>query len=181
MSIYKYEYTSIEGRPVKMSEYSGKVVLIVNTASECGFTPQYEGLQKLYEKYKDQGLEIIGFPSNQFKGQEPGSDEEIATFCQVRFGVTFPLSQKVEVRGENAIPLYQYLTSQKGFKGFGKDLKAKDFETMLKSIYKDSYGDDQIKWNFTKFLVDREGKVYNRYEPTVEPEDMAKDIEGLLA
>src|SRR5690554_5820783 len=90
MSIYNYEYTSIEGRPVKMSEYSGKVVLIVNTASECGFTPQYEGLQKLYEKYKDQGLEIIGFPSNQFKGQEPGSDEEIATFCQVRFGVTFP-------------------------------------------------------------------------------------------
>src|SRR5690554_135816 len=181
MSIYNYEYTSIEGKPVKMSEYSGKVVLIVNTASECGFTPQYEGLQKLYEKYKDQGLEIIGFPSNQFKGQEPGSDEEIATFCQVRFGVTFPLSQKVEVRGENAIPLYQYLTSQKGFKGFGKGLKAKVFETMLKSIYKDSYSDDQIKWNFTKFLVDREGKVYNRYEPTVEPEDMAKDIEGLLA
>jgi glutathione peroxidase len=180
MSIYNYEYTSIEGRPVKMSEYSGKVVLIVNTASECGFTPQYEGLQKLYENYKDQGLVVIGFPSNQFKGQEPGSDEEIASFCQVRYGVTFPLSQKVDVRGENATSLYQYLISQKGFKGLGKGLKAKGLEQMLKGIYKEGYKDDQIKWNFTKFLIDHEGNVAGRYEPTIEPKDMAEDIEGLL-
>lgn len=180
MSIYDFEYTSIEGKPVKMSEYKGKALLIVNTASKCGFAPQYEGLQALHEKYKDEGLVVLGFPSNQFMDQEPGTNEEVANVCQVRFGVTFPLSQKVDVREESATPLYQYLTSEKGFEGMGKGLKAKSFELMLKAKYNKSYNDAQIKWNFTKFLVDREGKVFGRYESTVEPKDMEKDIVELL-
>lgn len=114
MSIYDYEYISIENQPVKMSGYRDKVMLIVNTASKCGFTPQYKGLEELYEKYKDRRFEIIGFPCNQFMEQEPGSEKEIAEFCNIRYGVTFPLSQKVDVRDDTAIPLFQYLTSQKG-------------------------------------------------------------------
>ncbi len=180
MSVYDYEYTSIEKKPVKMSEYEGKVLLIVNTASKCGFTPQYKGLEELYKKYKDQGFEVIGFPCNQFMGQEPGDEKDISEFCSVRYGVTFPLSGKVEVREENAIPLYKYLTSQKGFKGLGKGVKAKGMELMLKGRYKDGYTDDQIKWNFTKFLIDRRGNVVDRFEPTVEPKDIASDIEKLL-
>ncbi|QAT41832.1 glutathione peroxidase [Aminipila luticellarii] len=180
MSIYDYEYTSIENKPVQMSDYKGKVLLIVNTASKCGFTPQYKGLEELYQKYKNQDFTIIGFPCNQFMEQEPGSEQDIAEFCSVRYGVTFPLSQKVEVRDENAIPLYQYLTAQKGFEGMGKGVKAKTFELMLKGRYKDTFSDSQIKWNFTKFLIDRNGNVISRYEPTVEPEDIADDIEKLL-
>ena len=180
MSIYDYGYTSIENRPVQMSEYKGKVVLIVNTASKCGFTPQYEGLEALYRKYRDRGFAVIGFPCNQFMEQEPGSGREISEFCSVRYGVTFPLSQKVEVRGENAIPLYQYLTAQKKFEGFGKGVKAKTMELMLKARYRDGFPDPQIKWNFTKFLIDRDGTVVSRYEPTVEPEELAGDIEKLL-
>ncbi len=180
MSVYEFEYTSIENRPVKMSEYSGKVLLIVNTASKCGFTQQYQGLEELYKKYKEQGFSVIGFPCNQFMEQEPGTEEEIAEFCQLRFGVTFPLSKKVDVRDETAIPLYKYLTAQKGFEGLGKGLKVKAFETMLKAKYKSGFSDSQIKWNFTKFLIDREGNVVARYEPTVEPADIAADIEKLL-
>lgn len=180
MSIYDYQYTSIENKPVQMSEYKGNVLLIVNTASKCGFTPQYEGLEALYQKYKDRGFSVIGFPCNQFMEQEPGSGEEILQFCSVRYGVTFPLSQKVDVRDETAIPLYQYLTSQKGFQGLGKGVKAKALELMLKARYKDGFPDEQIKWNFTKFLIDRDGNVAARYEPTVEPMDIADDIEKLL-
>lgn len=180
MSIYDFEYTSIEGKQIKMSEFEGKVLLIVNTASKCGFTPQYQGLQELYELYHDQGFVVIGFPCNQFMDQEPGSEHEIADFCSIRYGVTFPLSQKVDVRDESAIPLYKYLTSQKGFEGFGKGVKAKSMEVMLKGKYKKEYTDSQIKWNFTKFLVDRQGKVFGRYEPTVEPKEMTQDIKVLL-
>ncbi|ADY55702.1 Peroxiredoxin [Syntrophobotulus glycolicus DSM 8271] len=180
MSVYDYEYTSIENRPVQMSEYQGQVVLIVNTASKCGFTPQYKGLEELYRRYRDQGFTVIGFPCNQFMEQEKGSNEQISEFCSVRYGVTFPLSQKVDVRGETAIPLYQYLTSQKGFEGLGKGIKAKALELTLKARYKDGFADEQIKWNFTKFLIDRNGKVVSRYEPIVEPKDIASDIEKLL-
>lgn len=180
MSVYDYEYTSIENEPVKMSEYQGKVLLIVNTASKCGFTPQYEGLEALYEKYKERGLEIIGFPCNQFMEQEPGSEKEIAEFCTIRYGVTFPLSQKVDVRDETAIPLYKYLTEQKGFEGLGKGVKAKAFAAMLKARYKDGFHDNQIKWNFTKFLIDRNGEVVKRFESATEPSDIAGDIEKLL-
>lgn len=180
MSIYDYSYTSIENQPVQMSEYHGKVLLIVNTASKCGFTPQYAGLEELYRKYQDRGFVVVGFPCNQFMGQEPGDEHAISEFCSVRYGVTFPLSQKVEVRDENATALYRYLTAQKGFEGLGKGVKAKAMELMLKERYKGGFSDPQIKWNFTKFLIDREGNVVSRYEPTVEPEDIAGDIEKLL-
>ncbi len=180
MSVYDYEYTSIENKPVQMSINKGKVLLIVNTASKCGFTPQYKGLEELYQKYNDRGFTVIGFPCNQFMEQEPGSNEEISEFCSVRYGVTFPLSQKVDVRDDTAIPLYKYLTSQKDFQGLGSGIKAKSMEVMLKARYKDGYADPQIKWNFTKFLIDREGNVVSRYEPTVVPEDIAGDIEKLL-
>ena len=180
MSVYDYEYTSIEDRPVKISEYKGKVLLIVNTASKCGFTPQYKGLEEFYRQYKDRGLTVIGFPCNQFMEQEPGSEREISEFCSVRYGVTFPLSKKVDVRDETAIPLYRYLTSQKGFAGLGRGMKAKTMELMLRARYKDGFSDAQIKWNFTKFLIDRDGNVVSRYEPTVEPKDIAGDIEKFL-
>ena len=180
MSVYDYTYTSIEGKPVKMSDYAGKALLIVNTASKCGFAPQFQGLEELYKQYRDRGFEVIGFPCNQFMDQEPGDEQAISEFCSVRYGVTFPLSAKVDVREGSAIPLYNYLTSQKGFEGLGKGLKSKAFEMMLKARYKDSYKDSQIKWNFTKFLIDKSGGVVARYEPTVEPKNIAPDIEKLL-
>lgn len=180
MSIYDYEYTSIENKQVQMSQYQGKVLLIVNTASKCGFTPQYKGLEELYQSYKDRGFTVIGFPCNQFMEQEPGDEQAISEFCSVRYGVTFPLSKKVDVRDEGTIPLYQYLTAQKNFTGLGKGLKAKAMELMLRRKYKDGFTDSQIKWNFTKFLIDRDGNVVSRYEPTVEPKDIADDIEKLL-
>jgi glutathione peroxidase len=180
MTVYDYEYTSIENKTVPMTEYKGQVLLIVNTASKCGFTPQYKGLEELYKQYRDKGFSVIGFPCNQFMGQEPGGESEISEFCSVRYGVTFPLSQKVDVRDDTAIPLFQYLASQKGFEGFGKGVKAKAMEVMLKSKYKSGFEDSQIKWNFTKFLIDKGGNVVSRYEPTVEPKDIACDIEKLL-
>ncbi len=180
MSIYDYAYTSIEGKPVSMKEYEGKVLLIVNTASKCGFAPQFQGLEELYQKYKERGLEIIGFPCNQFMDQEPGDAKTIAEFCTVRYGVTFPLSDKVDVRDQGAIPLYRHLTERKGFEGMGKGLKNKAFEMTLKARYRGGYSDDQIKWNFTKFLVDRRGEAVARFEPPVEPKDIAPFIESLL-
>ena len=180
MYFYDYEYTSIENKPVKMSEYRDKVLLIVNTASKCGFAPQYKGLEELYQQYKDKGLVVIGFPCNQFMGQEPGSEQDISEFCSLRYGVTFLLSQKVDVRGENALPLYRHLTSQKGFEGLGKGIKAKAIELTLKPKYKGNFSDDQVKWNFTKFLIGRDGSVVSRYEPTVDPKNIADDIEKLL-
>lgn len=180
MSIYDYAYTSIEGNPVSMSDYKGKVVLIVNTASKCGFAPQYEGLEALYQRYRDQGFEVIGFPCNQFMDQEPGDEAAISEFCSVRYGVTFPMSAKADVRGDNAIPLFRYLTKQKGFEGMGKGIKNKAFDMMLKAKYKDGYKDSQVKWNFTKFLVDRQGEVAARFEPVVEPADIAVHIGKLL-
>lgn len=180
MSIYDYAYTSIEGNPVSMSDYKGKVVLIVNTASKCGFAPQYEGLEALYQRYRDQDFEVIGFPCNQFMDQEPGDDAAISEFCSVRYGVTFPMSAKADVRGDDAIPLFRYLTEQKGFEGMGKGIKNKAFDMMLKAKYKDGYKDSQVKWNFTKFLVDRQGEVAARFEPVVEPADIAVHIGKLL-
>ena len=180
MSVYDYAYTSIEGNPVSMSQYKGKVVLIVNTASICGFAPQYEGLETLYQRYRDQGFEVIGFPCNQFMDQEPGDEAAISEFCSVRYGVTFPMSAKADVRGDDAIPLFRYLTKQKGFEGMGKGIKNKAFDMMLKARYKDGYKDSQVKWNFTKFLMDRQGEVTARFEPVVEPAETAAYIEKLL-
>lgn len=180
MSIYNYQYTSIEGKPTDMTEYKGRVLVIVNTASKCGFAPQFAGLEDLYRQYKDRGFEVIGFPCNQFMDQEPKDEKAISEFCTLRYGVTFPMSSKVDVREDSAIPLFKYLTAQKGFEGTGKGVKAKAFEMMLKAKYKDGYKDDQIKWNFTKFLIDREGAVVARFEPMVEPKDISADIEKLL-
>jgi glutathione peroxidase len=157
-SIYDFSVTTIEGQPLTLSTYKNKVLLIVNTASQCGFTPQYQGLQALYDKYASQGLEILGFPCNQFGQQEPGSASEIQSFCETRFGVKFPLFQKVDVNGSNAHPLFQYLT--KAAPGL--------------------FGTETVKWNFTKFLVDRNGRVIERYASMAKPEDLDKAIQKLL-
>ncbi|TLS49720.1 glutathione peroxidase [Paenibacillus antri] len=158
MSVYDFSARTIRGEERSMSDYRGKVLLIVNTASECGFTPQYKGLQELYEKYRDAGLEILGFPCNQFGGQEPGDEAAIAGFCETNFGVTFPLFAKVDVNGDDAHPLFKYLTKQ------------------APGIL----GTRSIKWNFTKFLVDREGNVVTRFASTDKPEDLERDIQKYL-
>lgn len=157
MSIYDFTVKDPKGNDVSLSDYKGKVLLIVNTATGCGFTPQYEGLEKIYREYKDQGFEILDFPCNQFLNQAPGSDEEISNFCTLKYDTTFPRFKKVDVNGENAIPLYKWLKEQKG------------------GILGNS-----IKWNFTKFLVDRDGKVVGRFSPTTPPSKIEGDIKKLL-
>jgi len=157
-SIYDFSVADIHGERQKLDRYKDKVVLVVNVASKCGFTPQYKGLEALYEKLHGRGLEVLGFPCNQFGAQEPGNEAEIAQFCDLNYGVTFPLFAKIDVNGSSAAPLYQYLKKAKpGLLGF-----------------------EAIKWNFTKFLVDRKGKVVERYAPNVEPQAIADDIEKLL-
>jgi glutathione peroxidase len=158
MSIYNYNVKDIRGNQHDLKEFAGKAVLIVNTASKCGFTPQYADLQKLYEAWHERGLEILAFPCDQFGHQEPGSDTEIQQFCQLNYGVTFPVLSKIEVNGENAHPLFRYLTEQKPT----------------------PQGCD-IQWNFTKFLVDQNGNIVERYEPSVKPDDLIPQIEKLLA
>ncbi len=157
MNLYDYTVKDAEGNEVSLKEYQGKVLLIVNTATGCGFTPQYEGLQNLYEKYREKGLEILDFPCNQFGNQAPGTEEEIEDFCQSRYGVTFRLFQKICVNGENEEPLYTYLKAQKG-----------------------GVMGSRIKWNFTKFLVDRNGSVVERFAPTTTPEQIDEKVAALL-
>lgn len=157
MSVYDVAVTTINGEQQTLAPYKGKVLLIVNTASKCGLTPQYKGLQELHERYQDKGLVVLGFPCNQFAGQEPGSEEEIAAFCDRTYGVTFPLFAKVDVNGPNTHPLYQYLKSHAP-EGNGAD----------------------IEWNFAKFLVSRDGQVAKRIDPRVQPEELTGDIEALL-
>lgn len=180
MGFYDYSYQSIEGKQVSLSEYRNKVVVIVNTASKCGFAPQYEGLQRLYDTYKNKGLVIVGFPCNQFMEQEPGSNEQVSDLCKLRFGVTFPLSAKISVRGDDIHPLYEYLTQNTAFHGFGKGLKGKGMEAMLRAKYGKAFTDSAIKWNFTKFLIDRDGNIAGRYEPTQTPEEMEHAIKECL-
>ncbi|SEP31310.1 glutathione peroxidase [Propionispora vibrioides] len=181
MNIYDFQVKNMDGKTVSLADFKGKVLLIVNTASKCGFTPQYEELQALYNDYAGQGLEILGFPSNQFAEQEPGSNEEVRQFCQLTYGVSFPLFEKTEVRGKNAHPLFVYLTEQAPFRGFdsGHPIAGK-LEEVLKERFPELLEGDGIKWNFTKFLVNREGKVVGRYEPTTSPSAMKPDIEKLL-
>ena len=181
MGIYDFTVKTSKGVEKNLGEYKGKVLLIVNTASKCGFTPQFEGLQKLYDAYKARGLEILGFPCNQFAEQEPGSSEEAQTFCKLNYGVKFQIFEKGDVRGETAQPLFKYLTAQKKFEGFDPNhpIAAKLTE-VLKANFPEYLEGDGIKWNFTKFLVDREGNVVKRFEPTTDPADIAKDIEALL-
>lgn len=157
MNIYELTVKDAEGRERSLSEFGGKVLLIVNTATGCGFTPQYEGLQTLYERYREQGLEILDFPCNQFGGQAPGSDEEIVDFCQINYGVSYPQFSKIEVNGKNESPLYTFLKGEKG-----------------------GFMGSRIKWNFTKFLVDREGRVVERFAPAVTPEKIEERIKELL-
>ncbi len=177
--IYDFKTLSNKGAEVDFAQYEGKVLMIVNTASKCGFTPQYDGLEALYQKYKDQGLVIIGFPCDQFAGQEPGSNDEIAEFCRLNHGVTFPLMAKTDVNGPNAEPIFEYLKSQAPTEEY-KGLKAKATRTMLKGLSKSVEKESDILWNFTKFLVSRDGSIVKRYAPVTTPEDIEKDIEGLL-
>ncbi|WP_054939249.1 MULTISPECIES: glutathione peroxidase [Paenibacillus] len=158
MSIYDFEANTLRGQEESLSKYKGKVLLVVNTASKCGFTPQYKGLQEVYDKFKDRGFEVLGFPSNQFAGQEPGESEDIAEFCEINYGVTFPMYEKVDVKGDDAHPLFKYLS--------------KEAPGLL--------GSKSVKWNFTKFLVDQEGRVLKRFSPQTTPDQIEADIAKLL-
>ena len=181
MDIYGFEVKAMNGTMVPLSDYKGKVILVVNTATGCGFTPQYEDLQKIYDEFKDKGLEILDFPCNQFREQAPGSDEEIHSFCKGRFGITFPQFSKIDVIGENADPLFKYLSENTKFEGFGKGLKVKLLSAAVKSVDKDYQNNSNVKWNFTKFLIGRDGNIIARFEPTVGMEEVraavAKAIE----
>jgi glutathione peroxidase len=157
-NFYEYSANSLQGKDISMETYKGKVILVVNTASKCGLTPQYEGLEKLYREYKDKGLVILGFPCNQFAGQEPGSEKEISEGCLINYGVSFPMFAKIDVNGETAHPIYKY----------------------LKSELKGGILGSSIKWNFAKFLIDKNGNPYKRFSPTTTPDKLVKDIEKLL-
>lgn len=180
-NFYDFEAEDMKCNVHKMEEYRGNVVLIVNTATRCGFTPQYDALQDIYEKYRDAGLEILDFPCNQFGNQAPGTNEEIATFCDAKFGITFKHYSKIEVNGENAHPLYRFLKNSKGFQGFDE---ANPLTPMLVSqlerIHPDYASTSDIKWNFTKFLIDRNGNVVERFEPTTSMEIVEEKIKELL-
>jgi glutathione peroxidase len=156
-NIYQFQAELLDGQEQSLSAYAGKVLLIVNTASKCGFTPQFSGLEKIYQQFKDQGLEVLGFPCNQFGGQDPGSNSEIGAFCQKNYGVSFPMFAKVNVKGPEAHPVFRYLTNNsKGILGSG------------------------IKWNFTKFLIGRDGRIIQRFAPTTKPESLQEEIEKAL-
>ena len=177
--IYDFKTLSNKGAEVDFAQYEGKVLMIVNTASKCGFTPQYDGLEALYQKYKDQGFVIVGFPCDQFAGQEPGSNEEIAEFCRINHGVTFPLMAKVEVNGEGEHPVFTYLKSAAPTENY-EGLKAKATRTLLKGLSKSVRKDSDILWNFTKFLINRDGTLVKRFAPVAEPGSFEKDIEEML-
>lgn len=175
--IYDYKVKNVEGNEVSMGDYKGKVLLIVNTATGCGFTPQYEGLQKIYDKYKEKGLEILDFPCNQFFEQAPGSNEEIVNFCKANFGTVFETFAKIEVNGENADELYKFL--KKEAPKAVEDSASEGFYSMLSEKGFTTTGDD-IKWNFTKFLINKEGDVIERFAPTYEPQRIEEKIKSLL-
>ncbi|AWI04923.1 glutathione peroxidase [Clostridium drakei] len=181
MSIYDYKVIGIDGEEISLEKYKGKVLIIANTASKCGFTPQYADLEKLYNEYNKQGLEILGFPCNQFAEQEPGNNKEVKNFCQLNYGVSFPLFEKINVRGASAHPLFKYLSEEIPFKGL--DLNHPGGQILynfLKEQFPEYLIGNSIKWNFTKFLVDKEGNVVGRFEPTTEPLAMVSEIEKLL-
>ncbi|WP_018755705.1 glutathione peroxidase [Paenibacillus terrigena] len=181
MTINNYALETIKGEQANLSDYQGKVLVIVNTASKCGFTSQYEGLQNLYAAYQSQGLEVLGFPCNQFGGQEPGDNNEVDSFCQINYGVNFPLFAKIDVKGANAHPLFQQLTEEAPFAGFNLDEPAgARFHSMFENNMPEELKSNAIKWNFTKFLIDREGHVIKRYESYETPQSMKEDIEKLL-
>ena len=181
-SIYDFTVKDIKGHDVSLKNYEGKVLLIVNVASKCGLTPQYEGLETLYKQYKDQGLEILAFPCNQFLEQEPGTNEEILDFCSVNYNVTFPLFDKIDVNGKDESPLYTFLKSKAPFKGYPEGYeKFADQLTMIHQKTGSGFEKgDAIKWNFGKFLISKDGKTILRFEPMVAPADLKADIEKML-
>ena len=179
-TVYDFTVKDRKGNQVSLNEYAGKVLLIVNTATGCGFTPHYEPLEAMYKDMKDQGLEILDFPCNQFANQAPGSEDEIHQFCTLKFGADFPQFAKIDVNGENASPLYAYLATEKPFAGFGKGLKNAALNKFAEMNNK-QFGDKAyIKWNFTKFLVNREGKVVARFEPTVDMKEVRAAVAAEL-
>lgn len=179
MKIYDFKALTSRGKELDFAQFEGKVLLIVNTASKCGFTPQYDGLEALYKKYKDQGLVILGFPCDQFAHQEPGSNGQIEEFCRLNHGVTFQLMAKSDVNGENANPVFEYLKAAAPTEEY-KGLKAKAAHAMLKRISKSVEKESDILWNFTKFLISKDGKTIKRFAPTAEPKDFEQEIVNLL-
>lgn len=180
MSFYNYTVPTADGNELSMKEFEGKVVLIVNTATGCGFTPQYEPIGDMYDKYHDQGFEVLDIPCNQFAGQAPGIDEEICEFCKLQYKTKFPQMKKSDVNGENQLELYKFLKEQKGFEGFGKGLKATGLSVVVKRVDQDYKNNPDIKWNFTKFVVDRSGNVVARFEPTAKMEEVEKLVASLI-
>lgn len=180
MSIYDYQAVDISGQPRSLADYRGKLLLIVNVASKCGLTPQYEGLEALYQRHRQQGLEILGFPCDQFGHQEPGTEAEIAEFCSVNYGVSFPLFGKIEVNGEQAHPLYRYLREQQPGRFDDSVPNAERLLAHLRKTYPELLGTDAVKWNFTKFLVSRDGVVQARFEPVVTPAELESEIAARL-
>lgn len=179
MKIYDFTIKNLEGKDVSLSKYKNKVLLIVNTATGCGFAPQFDSLEVLYKKYKDKGFEVLNFPCNQFANQEPGNDEEIQKTCALKHETTYEQFSKIEVNGENEIPLYTYLKKEKGFKTI-PGLKGKLLSLAIKAQDKDYKNNNDIKWNFTKFLIDRQGNVVERFESTVTPEEIDKYISKII-
>jgi len=180
MGFYDQNIMAANGEMVSMKDYEGKVVLVVNTATGCGFTPHYKDIESMYEEYHDKGFEVIDVPCNQFAGQTPGTDEEIHEFCTLKYNTQFPQMKKTDVNGENATPLFKYLKEQKGFEGFGKGPSALALSAMLSKIDKDYKNNSEIKWNFTKFVIDRKGNVVARFEPTAKMSEVAKCVASLI-
>ena len=179
-SVYDFKLQRRDGSEFSLEEYRGKVMLIVNTATGCGFTPHYKDIEAMYEKYHDRGFEVIDVPCNQFAGQTPGTDEEIHEFCTLKYNTQFPQMKKSDVNGENELPLFTYLKAMKGFEGFGRGPAALAMKTMLKSKDKDYESKSDIKWNFTKFVVDRQGNVVKRFEPTADMKEVRAFVESLI-
>jgi len=180
MTIYDLTVPKTDGTELALSDFKGKVMLIVNTATGCGFTPHYAPIEEMYEEFHDKGFEVIDVPCNQFAGQTPGTDEEIHEFCTLKYNTQFPQMKKSDVNGENELPLYKYLKSQKGFETFGKGAKAIAMAAMCKARDKNYKNNPDIKWNFTIFLVDREGNVTSRFEPTIDMKKVKEAVEGLI-
>ncbi len=180
MNFYDYVVTNRQGEEVSLKQYEGKVVLVVNTATGCGFTPQYEDIETMYEKYHAQGFEVLDIPCNQFAGQTPGTDEEVHEFCTLKYHTQFDQMHKSDVNGENELPLYTWLKSEQGFKGFGMSPKGLAMSALLKKMDSDYKHNANIKWNFTKFVIDRNGNAVARFEPTASMKEMEDCIKNLL-
>ncbi|MBO5985640.1 MAG: glutathione peroxidase [Lachnospiraceae bacterium] len=180
MGFYDYSVTAPDGTEVSMKDFQGKVVLVVNTATGCGFTPHYKDIEEMYEKFHEKGFEVVDVPCNQFAGQTPGTDDEIHEFCTLKYHTQFPQMKKADVNGENELALFRFLKEQKGFEGFGKGPMALAMSAMLAKIDKNYKNNPSIKWNFTKFVIDREGNVVARFEPTAKMDEVSKCVESLL-